>query len=476
MENLENCYHLAHAKQVSIVDRCLLILNRFDVLPNRNPDEQATPDWLKVESVKPARSRRRSPVRLRQLWWIWPSLPATWSEALSRVRPGAVQIARLTAATTIGYLVASALYPGIVDLTAPLTALLVVQASTVGTLKMGLVRIGAVLTGVLVAVALASYLGLSWWSLATAIAASLVLAKVLRLAEQSLEAPISAMLILAVSSPGLAAEVRLVNTLIGTVVGIVFSLVVPVPIPNSRAADAVRRVAHSQAALLDEIALTLGERHLHPEEVQAWLDWTESISEDSAEAAAAVTAAEESRKLNPRALRAAKVHPGLRAALDRLDQSLASERALLEVITDEAPADPDQFDDLSGLPRVFAVVLDDLANALRAFGDLVRAEFGSSSVDQVDEALANTLEAIQETRAVLTELIILDVDPREQADRWMLRGSVLAAVDQVLRQLELEESSRSTQPWLIRHGKPLVADALRPITAPNRSRLFRRSG
>lgn len=50
-------------------------------------------------------------------------------------------------------MVANAVSPGILDRTAPLTALLVVQASTVGTLRMGLARVGAVLTGVLVAVA-----------------------------------------------------------------------------------------------------------------------------------------------------------------------------------------------------------------------------------------------------------------------------------------------------------------------------------
>ena len=37
----------------------------------------------------------------------------------------------------------------------------------------------------------------------------------------------------------LAAEVRVVNTLIGTVVGIAFSLLVPVSIPSARATGAV---------------------------------------------------------------------------------------------------------------------------------------------------------------------------------------------------------------------------------------------
>ena len=368
--------------------------------------------------------------RLRRLFHqerssLWPSVLTSWSEIPDRLRHGAPQITRLTVAAIIAYLVANAVSPGIVDLTAPLTALLVVQASTVGTLRMGLVRVGAVLTGVLVSVALASYVGLSWWSLGAAVAASLILATVLRLGEQSLEAPISAMLILAVSSPELAAQVRVVNTLIGTVVGIGFSFLVPVSIPNARASDAVRRVARSQAALLDEVALTLGDRAPQSEEVKAWLDWTVDIAGDINQAAAAVQAVEDSRRFNHRALTAAKVHPGLRSALDRLDGCLAAERALLVVIANESPGQPTGSANAAGpeLGHAIAVVLDDLSNGLRAFGDLVSAEYGvAGKVYRADEAMARNLEAVRETRAVLAELMTLDVDPRDRADVWMLSG------------------------------------------------------
>ncbi|WP_188940441.1 FUSC family protein [Nakamurella endophytica] len=407
-------------------------------------------------------------VRRRALRWVWPLLPATWSEVPRRVGSAATQIARLTAASVVAYVVAEALSPGLQDLTAPLTALLVVQASTVGTLYMGLVRVGAVLTGVLVAVGLASAIRLSWWSLALAIAAALVLAKVLRLGEQSLEAPISAMLILAVSSPDLAAQVRVANTLVGTAVGIAFSLLVPVAIPNAGASDAVRRIARSQAALLDEVALTLGDRPPDPEEVAAWLAWTDDIDADSTAAASAVQEIEERRRLNPRALTVAKVHPGLRTALARLDRCLAAERALLVVVARQGsvgdaaadrpagtvaadpadPADPvetvdpaDPVDEGSpgaDLRRAFAVVLDDLATGLRTFGDLVGAEYGTGGAGRVDESLDRLLQVVRETRAVLAELMIVDIDPRERTDLWILQGSVLAAVDQVLRQLDLE--------------------------------------
>jgi uncharacterized membrane protein YccC len=383
--------------------------------------------------------RARSWLR-RSLWWLWPDLPTSWAELPARLRPAVGSILRLTVAAVVAYLIANLVSPGILDLTAPLTALLVVQASTVGTLRMGIVRVGAVLTGVLVAVGLATSLGLSWWSLALVIAASLLLAKVLRLGEQSLEAPISAMLILAVSSPAVAAEVRVVNTLIGTAVGILFSLVVPVAIPNAAASETVRRVARSQAALLNEIALTLREHAPHPAQLEAWLEWVKHVRGELDEAGRAVRHVEESRRLNPRALAVANVHPRLRAALDRLDRCLAAERALLVIIEQEGVASIPESDEPSAaeLRRVFAVVLDHLATALRAFGDLVRTRYGGGRVDRADEARERTAEGVREARAVLTELTLLDIDPRRYPDLWMLQGTVLAAVEQILRQLDLE--------------------------------------
>jgi uncharacterized membrane protein YccC len=371
----------------------------------------------------------------RLLHLVWPSAPASWREVPSLLRPEASQITRLTVAAVVAYVVAEVVTPGTLDLTAPLTALLVVQASTVGTLQMGIVRVGAVLTGVLVAVGVSTWIGLSWWSLALVIAASLALAKLLRLGEQSLETPISAMLILAVSTHDQAAQVRVVNTLIGTAVGILFSLVAPVAIPNRTAADAVRRVARSQAALLDEVASTLGERPPDPEELEAWTAWSEHIGSEVVEASLAIRAVEETRRLNPRALGVARLDPVLRTALARLDRCLAAERALLVVIGAQEAAPAGAPGPSTGEVRgAFAVVLDDIAGALRAYGDYAGAADRRPS--EREAALGRTLEAVRETRAVLTELRLLDVDPRARPDLWMLHGSVLAALEHVLAQLD----------------------------------------
>jgi hypothetical protein len=359
----------------------------------------------------------------------------------ARLRPSATQIARLTVAAVVAYLVADVVSPGIVDLTAPLTALLVVQASTVGTLLMGLVRIGAVLTGVLVAVLVTGWTGLSWWSLALVIAVSLILAKLFRLGDQSLETPISAMLILAVSSPDVGAEVRLVNTLIGTMVGILFSLLVPVAIPNAQAGEAVRRVARSQGSLLAEMAQSLSTRPPAGEELAAWLEWSGHLAGDTAAAQSAVREVEQTRVLNPLALTTDAVHPALRGALDRLERCLAAERALLIVLSRSAPAEGAGDDPAATeLRRAFAVALDAAATGLRAFGDLVGAEYDGTERDRV-LARERTLDAVGEARAVLTELTLLDLDPRQRPDLWMLQGSVLASVDHVLEQLDLEREA-----------------------------------
>jgi hypothetical protein len=373
--------------------------------------------------------------------WVWPSFPSSWAEVPARLRPSATQITRLTVAAVVAYLAANAVSPGILDLTAPLTALLVVQASTVGTLLMGLVRVGAVLTGVLVAVLVTTWTGLSWWSLALVIAVSLTLAKLFRLGDQSLETPISAMLILAVSSPGVGAEVRLVNTLIGTVVGFLFSLLVPVAIPNVQAGEAVRRVARSQAALLGEMAQSLGTRPPAAEELAAWLEWSGHLAGDVADAQSAVREVEQTRVLNPLALTTDAVHPALQGALDRLERCLAAERALLIVLSRSAPAEPSEDDPAAAeLRRAFAVALDAAASGLRAFSDLVGAEYHGGEPDR-GTARERTLDAVGEARAVLTELTLLELDPRQRPDLWMLQGSVLASVDHVLEQLDLEREA-----------------------------------
>ncbi len=252
----------------------------------------------------------------RALNWLWPERPTRWQDVPDRLRPGLVVIARLTAAAVLAYLFTLALTDGAVDLTGALTALLVVQASAVSTLRMGVVRVGAVLSGVLIAIGLSTWIGLTWWSLGAAIAASLIVANVLRLGEQALEAPISAMLILGVTNPDVAAETRILTTLIGAGVGVAFSLIFPPALPTRSAGQSIVQVAEAVAAPLEGAGGDLESGPGNRTQVQSWLDRVRAAERTVVESRRTLELLRDSRRLNPRALGTADIEPVLGTGLD----------------------------------------------------------------------------------------------------------------------------------------------------------------
>src|SRR5215212_10040434 len=115
--------------------------------------------------------------------------------------PG-LRTAKATLAAVLAYVAADALNTSEAPILAPLTALLVVQLTVYETVAQGVQRIFSVLTGVLVALAIAAVVGLSWWSLGAVVAVALVVGQLLRLGPHTVEVPISAMLVLAVGGVG----------------------------------------------------------------------------------------------------------------------------------------------------------------------------------------------------------------------------------------------------------------------------------
>ena len=377
--------------------------------------------------------------------WAWPGRPDRWRDVPRRLAPTLVTVTRLTAAAVVSYLLTLVLTEGAIDLTGALTALLVVQATAYSTVKMGAVRVGAVLSGVLVATLLSNWVGLTWWSLGAAIAASLVLGKVLRLGEQTLEVPITAMLILGVTNHDIAAEIRILNTLIGAGVGVAFNLVYPPPMPTGRAARAIVRVAEAAAAPLDAAGDALDGGPITRAQVDSWLDRVRSATREVATARETVALLQDSRRFNPRALGTMDVEPVLATGLDTLEHCLLDIRSLFTVLAAEIPSE-ERPDDPYGeeLRRAFAVVMHDVADCLRAFSSLVVAE-AEQREGETEEALAESLEILRETRAILTELIM--VNTQDDSSAWLLRGSVLAALGQVLARLDLEQRAEVHRSW-----------------------------
>lgn len=162
-------------------------------------------------------------------------LPAPLADLLRRNNdPIVVQTVRSTVAAVLSYAVAVWLLPNPAPLTAPLTALLVVQVTLYTTVTTGIRRVVSVVAGVLIAVGFAELIGLTWWSLGLIILASLVIGHFIRVDEFVAEVAISAMLILAVPAPSGEALDRILETLVGAIVGVLLNVVVPPPPSWSR--------------------------------------------------------------------------------------------------------------------------------------------------------------------------------------------------------------------------------------------------
>lgn len=164
--------------------------------------------------------------------------------------PVVVQTLRSAAAATIAYVIALRLSPEAAPLTAPLTALLVVQVTLYSTLTTGIRRVNSVVTGVLVAIAFSLLVGLTWWSLGLLIVASLVVGRLVRVEEFVPEVAISAMLVLGVTTVGDTAWARVVETLIGAVVGLACNLLLAPPVWVDEAGESIEGLARRVRKLM----------------------------------------------------------------------------------------------------------------------------------------------------------------------------------------------------------------------------------
>ena len=153
-----------------------------------------------------------------------------------------------------------------------------------------------------------------------------------------------------------------------------------------------------------------------------------------------VQAVKDVRRLNARAIGTPQVEPVLRAGLEALEHSLFAVRALFVTMGKDAPEHSTPDDGYGDEVRpALAVVLGDVADCLDAYGALVEAEAQESEAE-VERSLAQSLEVAREARAILTDLLM--VDAQAETSLWLLRGSTLVAVEQVLAPLNLEARAR----------------------------------
>ncbi|MEK9522815.1 aromatic acid exporter family protein [Streptomyces sp. NPDC087908] len=359
---------------------------------------------------------------------------------LGRLRrdPFAVQTLRSTAAATLSYVVALRLSSEPVPLTAPLTALLVVQVTLYSTVTTSLRRVTSVVVGVLIAIAFSVVVGLSWWSLALVILASLLIGRMVKVEEFVPEVAISAMLVLGVTQVSDTAWDRVLETLIGAVVGMLFNLFLAPPVWVDTAGGSIEDLARRMRLLLLDVAdeFTGAPR---VEEAADRLHEARRLDNDVADVDGALRTAEDSLRFNPRVKEGLMHRVVLRTGLDTLEICAVVLRVLARTLTDLAK----HRDGHRLLPAPTALALRETAqytaDALVSFAVLVTAQ-GSADAEAAETRLAGELRAARACRDHAAErLLALAL---ADAGRWQLYGALLSEVDRILDELDPEHRGR----------------------------------
>ena len=371
--------------------------------------------------------------------------------ALQRWRrdPVVVQTLRSTAAATISYVVALWLSSEPAPLTAPLTALLVVQVTLYATLTTSLRRVNAVVVGVVIAIAFSVLVGLTWWSLALVILASLVVGRIVRVEEFVPEVAISAMLVLGVTQVASTAWDRVLETLIGAVVGLLFNVVLVPPVWVDTAGESIEDLARRMRLLL----LDVGEQLTAPapvERVAARLHEARRLDNDIADVDAALRQAEDSLRLNPRVKEGFLHRIVLRTGLDTLEICAVVVRVLTRTLTDLAKRRQGEV----LFPRETGLALEEtvqhLADTLVSFAVLVTSPSTGGSA-AAEARLGAELEAAATARHRAAGL--LWEQAQEDPGLWHLYGAMLAEIDRVLDELDPDHRGRRLMEELDRHAR-----------------------
>ena len=369
-----------------------------------------------------------------------------YGRAISRVQQrgtnALLRTLRLTGAAVAAYVVAGLFLEDTVPVIAALTALLVVEVTLFDIVTSGMQRVVSVVAGVLLAVGFSSLVGISWWSLGILVAVSILVGQLLRLGPHLVEVPISAMLVLAVGGEETVASDRIIETLIGAAVGVAVNIVFPPRIRADTAARAVGAFADQIAALLQTAADELPDG-ITTDEADRWLDESRRLSRHVPRIDRALAEAEQSRRLNPRALAKRDTAAVLRHGLESLEHSSVAVRSMFRSIADGVRDHPQPDDEAAEAVRqAFAALLSELGQAVGSYGELVRAEVAETT-EPAEIAAGTALATLREARARVIELRL--VEHHEDLATWELNDTLLETVERVLAELDIEEQTRRRQ-------------------------------
>ena len=139
---------------------------------------------------------------------------------------------------------------------APMAALLVVDRTMVRSLSASAQRIAAVVLGLSVAWVVATFFGVTWWTMFGVILVALVIGRWSRLGDHGIQVPAMVLLSL-ITAGGTDAQftyLTIVETVVGGVIGVATNAIVFAPLHLTKPRQRVTALARQVQELLDEMA------------------------------------------------------------------------------------------------------------------------------------------------------------------------------------------------------------------------------
>jgi hypothetical protein len=360
------------------------------------------------------------------------------SALLRRGRRPGLRTAKTTLAAVLSFVLAQLLLTSPQPVLAPLTALLVVQLTMYETVASGLQRVASVVAGVLIAVAVATLVGLNWWSLGLVVAASLIIGRLLHLGDHLLEVPISAMLVLSVGGAEGPATDRVYETLIGAAVGVAVNVLIAAPLYVQPASDAIGELAERMARFLRALADQLGEGWSR-ESADRMLNEARRLGDEVDHADRTLARAQDSARLNPRVAQAREALPRLRTGLTGLEHTYVSIRNLCRSLLDRTYFVPSEQAETVYDAKVRAVLGQVLEAAAGSIEHVSVVTAGSQTQDSPQLEVDRRLSELHRHRDQLAELL----HEESSADRavWQQHGALLSALDTMRIEIEAAVSA-----------------------------------
>jgi uncharacterized membrane protein YgaE (UPF0421/DUF939 family) len=333
------------------------------------------------------------------------------------------QIAKTALAATVSWELADRLLGSPLPALAALGAILTVQTTVKGTVKLGIQQVVGVTVGVGAALLAVRALGVHTWSVGLVILGALAVGNLLRLGRQTNQVAISALLVLALGTG--YGGVRVVDTLLGAVVGVLVNALVAPPTYVQAAAGQVARVGADIGLLLADI----GSR-LHGDwdraAAQDWLHRARDLDAARQDAGEAVRRGDESLHYNPLARGEAESVARLTEAHTALEHVATQLRGIARALADLRRRDrtPAEQAVLAGL----ADLLEQAGTAVAAFGRL-QADAGGAR-DELARAHA-AAEAARTAASDALRLLPSDEDARILVAVFVDAGRMLHEIDPV---------------------------------------------